>query len=424
MSKWELQQLRNYKHMYRYLILTLILAAIWSCEQPKSSDKSAGASVEGSSKAASKSSSQDREATTEASISENTPISETLGKTKEAVQTIKNEVGEATEKITVATDKKTSKSQPAEETKSVVTKAKDKVVETSKPTTKVEDMVKSEVTEPVVETTKPEVLKDVVTTTTSRPDATTQETPDVSKPTTTEEPPVQSRPTDTNPETKPEKPRQAQSKPMHSYFNYVLSKYVTDQGKVDYQGIKTEIGNLDKYVVDLQRFPPQADWSKNETLAYWINAYNAFTIKMICDNYPLASIKDLHSGKPWDHKWIKIDGETLSLNDIENVIIRPTFKEPRIHFAVNCAAKSCPPLANEAFTKTNLDVLLEKRTKSFINNTAYNDLTKNPAMVSKIFNWYKEDFGDVVTFVNKYIYDGVKPITAIDYTEYDWTLNN
>jgi hypothetical protein len=398
------------------------MTALLSCDQPKSANKSATTKVESSPTTVSKSSSTDTEPiNAEASTSENASTTKTLEEGKDIMQSTKEVGSEVSDKVTEIVDEVPSMPKDAvEAVKSDVTKAKDKVNDTPTPSTKI-----PEVTKPAVETTRPEIKKDVVPTQTSKPEVEKPTVSDVTKPEkVVEKPAVQPSTTETKPDTKPAKPRQAQSKPMHSYFNYVLSKYVTDQGKVDYKGIGSEIKNLDKYITDLQRFPPKDDWSKNETLAYWINAYNAFTIKMICDNYPLASIKDLHSGKPWDHKWIEIDGKTLSLNDIENGIIRPTFKEPRIHFAVNCAAKSCPPLANEAFTKTNLDVLLEKRTKSFINNASYNDLTKNPAMVSKIFSWYKEDFGDVVTFVNKYIYDGVKPITAIDFLEYDWTLNN
>lgn len=221
----------------------------------------------------------------------------------------------------------------------------------------------------------------------------------------------------------PDQGRMPQTRPMHKYFDYLLSTYVSTDGKVNYKGISSEIDRLDKYLKDLQNFPPQDDWGRSEKLAYWINAYNAFTIKLICDNYPISSITDLDNGKPWDRKWIDIDGQSLSLNDIENVIIRPKFNEPRIHFAVNCAAVSCPPIANEAFTKDNLESLLTARTKAFINNPTYNILSDHPAQISKIFDWYSEDFGKVVEYVNKYMTSKQPPITEVEYLEYDWKLN-
>lgn len=230
--------------------------------------------------------------------------------------------------------------------------------------------------------------------------------------------------TDTEPTQSEKSGRRAQSRPMHKYFDYILKNSVNTEGGVDYKGIKADVKRLDKYLADLQSFPPQSDWSKAEKLAYWINAYNAYTIKLIIDNYPVSSITDLYGGKPWDHKWIELDGQMLSLNAIENEIIRPRFKEPRIHFAVNCAAKSCPPLANTAYTKDNLETLLDQYTTAFINNSKYNKLSNKPAEVSKIFDWYAEDFGDVATFINKYLASRQPPIENIVYMTYDWSLNN
>ncbi len=217
--------------------------------------------------------------------------------------------------------------------------------------------------------------------------------------------------------------RVAQSRPMHKFFNYLLENYVSTDGSVNYRGIKGEMPRLDNYIGELQRFPPKEDWTRDEQLAYWINAYNAFTIKLILNHYPTTSITNIDGGKPWDTKWIELDGKSLSLNDIENVIIRPQFKEPRIHFAVNCAAKSCPPLANLAYTKDNLESLLELRTSAFINDPAYNDLTGKSAKVSKIFEWYGEDFGDVAQYLNRYMRMKRPPITKVEYQEYDWSLN-
>ncbi len=214
------------------------------------------------------------------------------------------------------------------------------------------------------------------------------------------------------------------AKPDHTAFNALLSKYVSSTGKVNYDGIKSSIASLDAYLADLESNPVASDWSRNEKLAYWINAYNAYTIKLILNNYPVSSITKIAGGKPWDKKWINIGGKTYSLNNIENDIIRPQFNEPRIHFAVNCAALSCPPLANKAFTAGNLNSLLEKQTKAFINNSKYNTITGGSVSVSKIFDWYGKDFGDLKAFLNKYSSSKIAAATEVGFSDYDWALNN
>ena len=149
----------------------------------------------------------------------------------------------------------------------------------------------------------------------------------------------------------------------HQVFDNLLSTHVTDTGTVNYMAFKKDQFKLDKYLATLRSNHPSESWTKNERLAYWINAYNAFTIKLILDNMPVKSILDIHDGKAWDVEWIKLGNKTYSLNYIENKIIRPVFKEPRIHFAVNCAAKSCPPLLNRAYSAKTLDEQLENQTR-------------------------------------------------------------
>ena len=209
----------------------------------------------------------------------------------------------------------------------------------------------------------------------------------------------------------------------HDVFNTLLSSYVSSSGKVNYKGLKGEESKLDAYLADLAKNAPAGDWSKNKALAYWINLYNAGTIKLILNNYPVASITDLEGGKPWDKVWIKSGSKTLSLNNIENDIIRPTFNEPRIHFAVNCAAKSCPSLLNKAFTADNLNTLLEQQTVKFINNPAFNAISADKVKVSKIFDWYGKDFGDLKAYLNKYSKVKIGSGTSIEFQEYDWALN-
>ena len=141
------------------------------------------------------------------------------------------------------------------------------------------------------------------------------------------------------------------------------------------------------------------------------------------DNYPVKSIKDIAGGKPWDKKFIKLDGKTLSLNDIENGIIRKDFNEPRIHFAVNCASISCPKLLNKAYTAGNLNSLLESQTKRFINDNSMNMISATKPEISNIFDWYKVDFGNVITFLNKYSDTEIESSAKISYKEYNWNLN-
>ncbi len=209
---------------------------------------------------------------------------------------------------------------------------------------------------------------------------------------------------------------------QHGTFDGLLKKYVSPAGVVDYAGLKKDRKILDAYTAELAKEIPGTKWSKNASLAYWLNAYNAFTITLILDNYPLKSIKDLDGGNPWDVKRITLAGKKYSLNNIENDIIRPQYKDARIHFAVNCAAKSCPPLANVAFTESNVDKLLTARAESFINSSA-NTITAKKIAISKIFDWYKQDFGDVTSFLNTYSKTKVDPKASISYKDYDWSLN-
>lgn len=202
----------------------------------------------------------------------------------------------------------------------------------------------------------------------------------------------------------------------------MLKMHVDGSGKVNYPGLKSQEAKLDAYLATLAKDAPDGDWSRNEALTYWLNAYNAFTLKLILDNYPVKSITDLHGGKPWDVKWIKIDGKTYSLNQIEHDIIRPRYKDPRIHFAVVCAANSCPPLADYAFSANSVNSQLDKLARRFINNKKFNQTT-GEVKISKIFEWYAGDFGDVRTYLNKYLTTNIPEGAEIGYAEYNWGLN-
>jgi hypothetical protein len=213
----------------------------------------------------------------------------------------------------------------------------------------------------------------------------------------------------------------------HQKFDELLKKHVTSSGKVNYKGIKSESGKLETYIKELQtEYANLNSWSRNKQLAFWINVYNAHTIQLIINNYPLSSITTLKAGKPWDYKFIKLGDDTFTLNDVENTIIRPKYNEPRIHFAVNCAAKSCPKLMNKAWTEDNLNSALTTQTKAFLANTTENTIGVNKVKLSKIFEWYNADFiksGSLISFIKKYSAASINDDAKVTYNEYNWDLN-
>ena len=214
-------------------------------------------------------------------------------------------------------------------------------------------------------------------------------------------------------------------------YEELLEKYVKDR-VVDYRGLKNEEGKLDQYLDLLDQTNPD-ELPRNEQLALYINAYNAYTLKLILKNYPLDSIKDIGGWfkGPWKISFCKIGGKTFTLDEIEHEIIRPRFKDPRVHFAVNCASKSCPPLISEPYQGSILDQQLDANTRGFLNDAEQNRLEGNTLYVSKIFKWFGEDFGaDVVGFFLKYAGGDLKNRLSakraqikIEYLHYDWGLN-
>lgn len=203
---------------------------------------------------------------------------------------------------------------------------------------------------------------------------------------------------------------------------------------VNYKGFANDKAELTTYLNTLSKNPPATNWSKAEQLAYWINAYNAYTIQLILNHYPVKSIKDIGSkikipfvNTPWDIKFIKIGNETYDLNNIEHGIIRKQFNEPRIHFALVCAAKSCPRLRNEAFEASRLNAQLDDQAVDFLNSPGKNSITPKQASLSKILDWYGGDFKkqglSVKDVVNKYSKTKITDDTKISYQTYDWSLN-
>src|SRR5688572_6814246 len=160
----------------------------------------------------------------------------------------------------------------------------------------------------------------------------------------------------------------AQSKaPSHEAFTRLLKKHVSNQGKVNYSGFIKDSVELSAYLNTLRKNPPAKSWSREEHIAYWINAYNAFTIELIIKYYPVKSIKDIGSSiqipfvnTPWDIKFIQIGKDKLDLNNIEHGILRKRFFDPRLHMVLVCASKSCPILLNEAYEAKTLDSQLTK----------------------------------------------------------------
>ncbi len=213
----------------------------------------------------------------------------------------------------------------------------------------------------------------------------------------------------------------------HKLFDELLKKYVDTNGTVDYQGFKTD-KKFTEYLNELSNNPPQTGWTKNEQLAYWINAYNAFTIRLITKYYPVKSIKDIGEGlgSPWDMEFIQIGGKTYNLNQIEHEILRKQFREPRIHFAIVCASISCPALRNEAYVASKLNSQLNDQARRFINDTSKNSISKNNIKLSPIFDWFKDDFivnGSLIAFLNRYSNITIQPDAKISYLKYNWNLN-
>jgi len=221
--------------------------------------------------------------------------------------------------------------------------------------------------------------------------------------------------------------------PDHSSWTTLLSKYVEDNGLVNYEGFISEKAELENYLEILSSNAPSESWSENEKLAYWINAYNAFTVKLIVDNYPLESIKDLNPtisvptvNTIWAKEWFQIGGEDFSLDRIEHKILRKEFNEPRIHFAVNCASISCPVLRAEAYEADKIDRQLDEQTRIFMNDPSRNIITKEKVQVSKIFSWFGGDFKKdqtLLEFIDRYTREDLNDNAKVRFTKYDWNLN-
>ncbi|MEL7022044.1 MAG: DUF547 domain-containing protein [Bacteroidota bacterium] len=226
------------------------------------------------------------------------------------------------------------------------------------------------------------------------------------------------------------------SKPIeHKLWDELVRTHVSPSGDVDYKALLKDSTKMNQYLELLRSaHPNKKNWTRDERLAYWINAYNAFTVKLILDNYPLYSIKDIKEGLPfisdtWTIEFIQIEGKTYHLNHIEHGIIRPRFEEPRIHFAVNCASISCPKLRNEAYTAARLEEQLSAQARDFLANPSKNQLANGDTVkLSKIFDWFKGDFKknhpSVLDFINEYAPQKISKTADVSYLDYNWQLND
>jgi len=226
----------------------------------------------------------------------------------------------------------------------------------------------------------------------------------------------------------------------HSDWQYILTKYINDQhpskvNRFDYKGVnKADRKRLQKYLADMQKLDPRK-FSKAEQFAYWVNLYNALTVEVILDNYPTPSITKLGEGLfsfgPWDDEVARIQGQDLTLNNIEHGILRPIWQDNRIHYAVNCASIGCPNLSKEVFTAANTEAQLEKAAKDYINHPRGVRFDGNQLIVSSIFNWYKVDFGDSDNTLLLHLSKYANPELKAQLTRYngsiedfyDWDLN-
>jgi hypothetical protein len=211
-------------------------------------------------------------------------------------------------------------------------------------------------------------------------------------------------------------------------WEYLLQKHVSKNGLVDYKGFMEDKEQLYKFTAYLSNHTPNDNWSDNKKKAYLINIYNAYTIQMVVNSYPIKSIKDITGmlSSVFNKEFIDFNGKKVSLDYIEKKLLLP-MGDPRVHFAVNCASYSCPKLDNKAYKAEDIDIHLDKAAQNFI-NSELNVITKDNAELSKIFNWYKGDFEtknqSVIDFINSYSKVKLNEKASIDYLDYNWNLNS
>ncbi|HKK31072.1 MAG TPA: DUF547 domain-containing protein [Alphaproteobacteria bacterium] len=228
----------------------------------------------------------------------------------------------------------------------------------------------------------------------------------------------------------------------HSRWTALLQRYVRTGPNgvnwVDYAAWRDDgREELDRYLAKLQQ-TAVSRLNRSEQLAYWINLYNALTVDVVLDHYPVESIQDidispgLFASGPWDKKLVTVEREKLSLNDIEHRIIRPIWRDPRIHYGVNCASVGCPNLAKTAYRGTNVDAMLTEAAHAYVNDPRGVSINGDLVTVSRIYDWFIEDFGDTEAGVLRHLQQYAEPalrrrlqeIGSLYNTAYDWSLND
>jgi len=225
----------------------------------------------------------------------------------------------------------------------------------------------------------------------------------------------------------------------HSEFDTILKKYVVN-GFVKYKVLSKDRAPLTNYLKTLSSVSTNEykDFNKNQKMAFLINAYNAFTIELILNNYPIKSIGDiggpirlvnLARGAPWKNYKFPLLGADRTLDWIEHSKLRIDFNDPRIHFAINCASIGCPALRKESYKAKNLDAQLQDGLVKFLTDKSKNTYNKEKKelTLSKIFDWFKSDFekksGSVIQFIQPAFSETIDPKADIEYSDYDWNLN-
>ncbi len=220
------------------------------------------------------------------------------------------------------------------------------------------------------------------------------------------------------------------AEPWEAEYGRLLAKYVTPAGTAKYKDWKANAAD----VAALQKITDQVgsagpgDSSRDGRFAFHINAYNAWMLRIVLENYPIKSVRDIAPlFGAFTAPRIMLAGKKVSLNHLEKEVLIPEFKDPRVHFAINCASASCPPLLNAPFTAAKLNAQLEAQTKAFANRGAGAvQVTGSKAQLSKIFDWYSADFkasGGAIGFLNKYRTEPIPAGSKLSYLDYDWSLN-
>lgn len=223
----------------------------------------------------------------------------------------------------------------------------------------------------------------------------------------------------------------------HALLDQTLKAHVT-HALVDYPALKASPQPLDAYLAACAAVSATSyeQWPEPQRLAFLINLYNAATLRLVLDHYPVKSIKKiggLFSG-PWDQPVVRLFGRTTTLGAVEHELLRVQFDEPRLHFAIVCAARGCPPLRSEAYVAERLEQQLDEQGKAFLGDAAKNsvDLKARTLHLSPIFKWFAGDFerghGSVAKFIAPYFPAGisndlVRGEFRVKYTDYDWSLN-